>query len=406
MRDVLGGPDVETVDTISGGEVARMRDVLEDERRLLHRKLGEATAHETRTAGGLWVNAYCAAEVPDWEIRQRLEAIDAVLAESVAISGGEAKRPMGMGHALPPDECTSIAHRAQAERIRMLEAGLLVVPSGRVIPEDVHDRCVEEAERMRQANKLLRGAIAASDERLARAAVKVWGDTGACYSCDTPDDMADELLALRLDLAHTEALLMVSRGREAYYHSGRDEARTERDIEHDVAERLRKRLELVTAAARRMRCAEHSTDASNGWGCPVCVYELRQSRAEWMSAARIHVQTIGQEIRAQLAERDAMVEEAADEMAASVKASLMDAQHDHAHTLETERRLRACLDRIEEQHTPLMLRQPDGTEIPYRSMIAREHCKTCHEAMPCLTLKKIREERARAEGKPAEGGAR
>jgi hypothetical protein len=101
-----------------------------------------------------------------------------------------------------------------------------------------------------------------------------------------------------------------------------------------------------------------------------------------------------------------MVEEAADEMAASVKASLMDAQHDHAHTLETERRLRACLDRIEEQHTPLMLRQPDGTEIPYRSMIAREHCKTCHEAMPCLTLKKIREERARAEGKPAEGGAR
>jgi hypothetical protein len=61
----------------------------------------------------------------------------------------------------------------------------------------------------------------------------------------------------------------------------------------EEAERLRKRLELVTAGARRMRCPEHATDASNGWGCPVCVYELRQSRAEWMSAARIHVQTIG-----------------------------------------------------------------------------------------------------------------
>jgi hypothetical protein len=194
---------------------------------------------------------------------------------------------------------------------------------GKVIPEDVHAGCVEEAERLRQANKLLRGAIAASDERLARAAVKVWGDTGACYSCDTPDDMADELLALRLDLAHTEA---------------------------------------------------------------------------------------------QFEERDAMVEEAADEMAASVQAALMDAQHDHAHTLETERRLRACLARY--AHALIRngaLSRPSiggqtvtawkcglcGSEQASGSTAHDYVCEVCRAG---LIEHAKGEELARAEGKPAEGG--
>jgi hypothetical protein len=76
-----------------------------------------------------------------------------------------------------------------------------------------------------------------------------------------------------------------------------------------------------------------------------------------------------------------MVEEAADEMAASVKASLMDAQHDHAHTLETERRLRACLDRIEGR--------------------VRENVFSVFGMTRGDILLMVREERAEVEGKPA-----
>lgn len=57
---------------------------LQDERRLLQRKLGEVEHHETRSHAGQWENAFAAAHLPDWEIRQRLEAIDAALAAQPA----------------------------------------------------------------------------------------------------------------------------------------------------------------------------------------------------------------------------------------------------------------------------------------------------------------------------------
>jgi len=44
----------------------------------------------------------------------------------------------------------------------------------------------------------------------------------------------------------------------------------------EVAE-LTERLKTVRRNAQRMRCFEHEQDASNGWGCPVCVYEMRLS---------------------------------------------------------------------------------------------------------------------------------
>jgi len=40
---------------------------------------------------------------------------------------------------------------------------------------------------------------------------------------------------------------------------------------------LTERLKTVRRNAQRMRCFEHETDASNGWGCPVCVHEMRLS---------------------------------------------------------------------------------------------------------------------------------
>jgi hypothetical protein len=87
-------------------------------------------------------------------------------------------------------------------------------------------------------------------------------------------------------------------------------------------------------------------------------------------------------------EQDAMICEAADELAASVQAAPMDAQHDHAHTLETERRLRARLDRIEKR-----LRENRLSDFP-----------VCGSNDSANALHVVREERARAEGKPAEGG--
>jgi hypothetical protein len=125
---------------------------------------------------------------------------------------------------------------------------------------------------------------------------------------------------------------------------------------------------------------------------------------------------VAQEIRAQLAEQDAMICEAADEMAASVKASLMDAQHDHAHTLETERRLRACLARY--AHALIRngaLSRPSiggqtvtawkcglcGSEQASGSTAHDYVCEVCRAG---LIEHAKGEERARAEGKPAEGG--
>jgi hypothetical protein len=192
---------------------------------------------------------------------------------------------------------------------------------GKVIPEDVHDRCVEEAERMRQANKLLRGAIAASDERLARAAVKVWGDTGACYSCDTPDDMADELLALRLDLAHTEALLIAEHGELEYTQEMLQSA-------DDTAENLQSERDKYRAALR----------APDG------------------------------------------------ELWADLVARLM---RNYEAALAESAGLRACLDRIEERAT-------GAAEYRNPPSYGRDYAAYWRDV--------VREERARAEGKPAEGG--
>jgi hypothetical protein len=40
-------------------------------------------------------------------------------------------------------------------------------------------------------------------------------------------------------------------------------------------EELTERNAGLIRGAQRMRCPEHATDASNGWGCPVCVSDLR-----------------------------------------------------------------------------------------------------------------------------------
>jgi hypothetical protein len=170
----------------------------------------------------------------------------------------------------------------------------------------------------------------------------------------------------------------------------------------EEAERLRKRLELVTAGARRMRCPEHATDASNGWGCPVCVYELRQSRAEWMSAARIHVQTIGllddrlialgaalDGYAMDLAHTEALLEEAEGQRdQAWIDAEAADAiGKARAAIRENEAgRLRACLDRIE-------ARAAGAAEYRNPPSYGRDYAAYWRDV--------VREERAEVEGKPA-----
>lgn len=57
----------------------RRGEALQDEKRLLERLLQNLEHHESRTVAGQWVNAWAAASIPEWEIRQRLEAIAAAL---------------------------------------------------------------------------------------------------------------------------------------------------------------------------------------------------------------------------------------------------------------------------------------------------------------------------------------
>lgn len=45
-------------------------------------------------------------------------------------------------------------------------------------------------------------------------------------------------------------------------------------------DRLKEQNASLIRGAHRLRCPAHSLDASNGWGCPVCVFELRQQLAE------------------------------------------------------------------------------------------------------------------------------
>jgi hypothetical protein len=208
---------------------------------------------------------------------------------------------------------------------------------GKVIPEDVHAGCVEEAERLRQE--------LAESRRTERQGMCLWCGHIFEMPCSPEEAKADPSL-----------------------------------------------LASVYAQA-----AQHDQEC------------------EW-NPLRRRLYTLEQEIRAQLAERDAMVEEAADEMAASVQAALMDAQHDHAHTLETERRLRACLARY--AHALIRngaLSRPSiggqtvtawkcglcGSEQASGSTAHDYVCEVCRAG---LIEHAKGEERARAEGKPAEGG--
>ena len=56
---------------------------------------------------------------------------------------------------------------------------------------------------LRAELSLARGAMRASDERLERAAVQVWGED--LHGCDTAEWLADEILGLRSALAACEA---------------------------------------------------------------------------------------------------------------------------------------------------------------------------------------------------------
>lgn len=49
------------------------------------------------------------------------------------------------------------------------------------------------------------------------------------------------------------------------------------EVERD---RLKEQNASLIRGAQRLRCPAHALDASNGWGCPVCVFELRQKLAE------------------------------------------------------------------------------------------------------------------------------
>jgi hypothetical protein len=77
------------------------------------------------------------------------------------------------------------------------------------------------------------------------------------------------------------------------------------------------------------------------------------------------------------------------------RATALALRHDHAHTLETERRLRACLDRIEERCAASgwqeLVADAETWDSGYRDGMG-------------TAVAVISEERARAEGKPAEGG--
>lgn len=62
-------------------ECRRLREALGEELRLMRRKLTEVEHHEgTWQRGAPTSSAYAAAHLPDWEIRQRIDALEAALA--------------------------------------------------------------------------------------------------------------------------------------------------------------------------------------------------------------------------------------------------------------------------------------------------------------------------------------
>ena len=61
-------------------EIERLREALASDALFLRRFLGKVTHHDTYGAHGAIVNGYAAAEVPDWEMLQRLDDIEAALA--------------------------------------------------------------------------------------------------------------------------------------------------------------------------------------------------------------------------------------------------------------------------------------------------------------------------------------
>jgi hypothetical protein len=60
---------------------AKLREALEDEWSLMRRMLTKLEPFQSRGQWGQVVNSWAAAQMPEWEIRQRLDALDAALAQ-------------------------------------------------------------------------------------------------------------------------------------------------------------------------------------------------------------------------------------------------------------------------------------------------------------------------------------
>lgn len=78
----------------SGTERGQPREALEEffaeERILFERLLSRLTSHQTTGHWGAVVNSYASAEIPEWEIRQRLDAIAGARAALSGIADPEA----------------------------------------------------------------------------------------------------------------------------------------------------------------------------------------------------------------------------------------------------------------------------------------------------------------------------
>jgi hypothetical protein len=91
---------------------------------------------------------------------------------------------------------------------------------------DTETRLLGEIRALKAEMRMVKGAMAADDKRLADAAIRVWGDHR--WGCDTPDHMADTILELRAAVARLK--------------SERDSFRQMERTRDDEAKRLREAL--------------------------------------------------------------------------------------------------------------------------------------------------------------------
>jgi chromosome segregation ATPase len=82
-------------------------------------------------------------------------------------------------------------------------------------------------------------------------------------------------------------------------------------IEHQTAEieALKIKVAQVVRNAQQLRCAEHALDASNAWGCPGCLVELRmqaEAQVETRRQAKDHIDDLTSDLSALIDQRTSL----------------------------------------------------------------------------------------------------